>query len=109
MTGREIDEKTKRLKILEPDEIETLYGLPVFDDEDREFRFALLPSEKAALSQLHSVKSRLYFVLQLGYFKERYQFFILAFRTSWKMLATFSKLTSLISSLLILLWRKVPA
>ncbi len=33
MTGREIDEKTKRLKILEPDEIETLYGLPVFDDE----------------------------------------------------------------------------
>ena len=29
------DKKQKRLKILEADEIETVYGLPVFDDEDR--------------------------------------------------------------------------
>ena len=40
----------KRLKILEADEIEAVYGLPVFDDEDRAFYFALSPPERAVLS-----------------------------------------------------------
>ena len=37
------DKKQKRLKILEADEIETVYGLPVFDDEDRAFYFLISP------------------------------------------------------------------
>ena len=32
------DKKQKRLKILEADEIGAVYGLPVFDDEDRAFK-----------------------------------------------------------------------
>ncbi len=67
---------TKRLKILETDEIEAIYGLPVFDDEDRAFYFALSPPEKAVLSQLHGLKSSIYYILQLGYFKARQQFFV---------------------------------
>jgi TnpA family transposase len=68
--------KQKRLKILESDEIETVYGLPVFDDEDRAFYFALSPPERAILSRLHGPKSSIYYILQLGYFKARRQFFV---------------------------------
>ena len=67
---------TKRLQILEADEIEAVYGLPVFDDDDRAFYFALSPSEKGGLSQLHGLKSSIYYILQLGYFKARQQFFV---------------------------------
>ncbi|HRQ41524.1 MAG TPA: DUF4158 domain-containing protein [Chloroflexota bacterium] len=84
MTERETENKTdKRLIILGPDEIEAIYGLPVFDEEDRAFHFTLLPPERAALSSLHSVKSRLYFILQLGYFKARHQFFIFTAQDVW--------------------------
>jgi hypothetical protein len=37
---------TKRLKILETEEIEAVYGLPVFDDGDRAFCFSLSPPER---------------------------------------------------------------
>ena len=67
---------TKRLKILEADEIEAVYGLPVFDDDDRAFYFSLSPSEKRGLLQLHGLKSSIYYILQLGYFKARQQFFV---------------------------------
>ena len=65
----------KRLKILEEEEIAAVYDLPVFDDEERDVYFALTPPEKEALSQLHGVKSSIYYILQLGYFKARRQFF----------------------------------
>src|SRR5215510_14442013 len=65
-----------RLKILGDDEIEALYGLPHFHDDERHEYFALSPTEKAALEQLHSIKSRIYFILQLGYFKSRHLFFV---------------------------------
>ena len=68
--------ESKRLKILEADEIETVYGLPVFDDEDRAFYFTLTPPEKATLSQLHGMKSSVCYILQVGYFKARRQFFL---------------------------------
>ena len=68
--------ETKRLKILEAEEIEAVYGLPVFDDDDRAFYFALSPPERAILSQLHGLKSSIYYILQLGYFKARRQFFV---------------------------------
>lgn len=72
----ELTTTSKRLRILEPEEIESLYGLPNFTDDDRIAYFNLTPNEKAALQQLRTRKSRLYFVLQLGYFKARYQFFL---------------------------------
>ncbi len=66
----------KRLRILGDDEIENLYGRPCFTHEERVEYFALSPTEKAALGQLHSIKSRIYFILQLGYFKARHLFFV---------------------------------
>ena len=66
----------KRLKILGDDEIEALYGRPRFTPEERVHYFSLSPREKAALEQFHTIKSRLYYILQLGYFKARHLFFV---------------------------------
>lgn len=58
------------------DEVEALYGRPRFTHEERVQFFALSPKEKSVLDQLHSIKSRVYFILQLGYFKARLMFFM---------------------------------
>ena len=66
----------KRLRILGDDEIEALYGRPHFTADERLEYFTLSPTEKAALEQFHSIKSRIYFMLQLGYFKSHHVFFV---------------------------------
>jgi hypothetical protein len=66
----------KRLRILGDEEIQALYGRPHFTDDERLEYFALSPTEKAVLEQLHSIKSRIYFILQLGYFKPHHMFFV---------------------------------
>lgn len=66
----------RRLRILGDDEIETIYGRPRFAPEERQEYFSLSPTELTAMEQLHSIKSRVYFILQLGYFKARQMFFI---------------------------------
>jgi uncharacterized protein DUF4158 len=65
-----------RLKILSADEIDALYARPRFTPEERDEYFALSAQEKAALGQLHSLKSKMFFILQLGYFKARRMFFV---------------------------------
>ena len=66
----------KRLRVLGDDEIQALYGRPHFTDAERLEYFALSLTEKAALEQLHAIKSRLYFIVQLGYFKSHHMFFV---------------------------------
>ncbi len=66
----------KRLRILGEEELNALYGLPHFTPEERQEYFALSSTDLAALALLHSLKSRLYGVLQLGYFRARHQFFV---------------------------------
>ena len=73
------DASDKRLRILQPTEIEALYGLPRFTQDEREEYFALTPAEKVVLAQLGSQKSQLYCILQMGYFKACHRFF--QFRT----------------------------
>lgn len=65
----------KRLRILGDDEIAILYELPRFTPEERREYFSLSWEEKKVLEQLSSTKSRLHFILQLGYFKARHLFF----------------------------------
>src|SRR5208337_2128545 len=69
-----------RLKILGGDEIDALYAHPRFTHEERVEHFALSPAEVAALEQLHSIKSKIFFILQLGYFKARHMFFVFDLR-----------------------------
>jgi hypothetical protein len=66
----------KRLKILGEDEIEDIYGRPRFTQEERYNYFSLSQPEIELLQILRSVKSKIYFVLQLGYFKVKHLFFI---------------------------------
>ena len=72
-----MDNPGKRLIILSRDEIEALYGHPRFTHEERCEYFSLAPEEKAALEQLRVINAKLYFILQLGYFKARKMFFVL--------------------------------
>ena len=58
------------------DEINALYGLPRFSEEERLEYFSLSPTEKVTLRQLRSIKSQIYFMLQLGYFKSHHLFFV---------------------------------
>lgn len=64
-----------RLRILDNQEIKDLYERPHFTPEEQHQFFSISADEREAMEQLHSIKSRLYFLLQLGYFRARYQFF----------------------------------
>ena len=67
---------SKRLRILGDEEIDALYGRPRFTPDERQEYFAFSPPELTALAQFPSHPSRLYAMLQLGYFKARQQFFL---------------------------------
>ncbi|MCF8568635.1 DUF4158 domain-containing protein, partial [Alicyclobacillus tolerans] len=65
----------KRLNILGEDELTAIFGRPRFTYEDRCQYFSLSQPEKELVQGLHSIKSKAYFVLQLGYFKAKHLFF----------------------------------
>lgn len=66
----------KRINILGEDEFKALFERPHFTYEDRCYYFSLSQPEIELLQSLHSFKSKVYFVLQLGYFKAKDLFFI---------------------------------
>ena len=65
-----------RLTILTAKEIHALYGLPQFTDEERNAYFTLDVREKQQLDKLRNITASVYFILQLGYFKAKKQFFV---------------------------------
>lgn len=67
--------ESHRLSILNDDEIEDLYGLPRFTDEDRHLYFDLSPAEKAAAGAIRTASVAAHLILELGYFKAKRQFF----------------------------------
>lgn len=68
-----------RLTILSKREIDDLYGLPCFNEDEQAFYFALDAEEKKEMEALKSIESRLHFILQLGYFKAKSLFFDMSF------------------------------
>ena len=66
----------KRLRILGEEEISALYAKPHFTYDERLEYFSLSLTEKATLERFHSIKSQIYFILQLGYFKSHHMFFV---------------------------------
>lgn len=69
----------KHLKILSPKEVDELYGLPAFDELQREEYFYLNEPERLAMLSLRGLAAKVYFILQLGYFKAKQQFYIFTF------------------------------
>lgn len=65
----------ERIDLLPQAEIEDLYGRPIFNDEEKLLYFTLTESESLATMKYAKVRTRLYFILQLGYFKAKQQFY----------------------------------
>jgi len=68
-------ENNKRIHLLSSTEVEELYARPEFNAYEQRLYFTLNQSERAALAQHSNIKTRIYFILQLGYFKAKQQFF----------------------------------
>lgn len=67
---------SQRLQILTDQEYSAIYDLPIFDDAERRHYFSLTDLELDAL-KLRVVNgkdtpSKLYFIIQLGYFKAKH-------------------------------------
>jgi len=71
--------KNKRLTILPTEEIDAYFGLPRFTDAERSHYFSL-SNDEHKLSQTLSSHTQWYFILQLGFFKAKKQFFIINHR-----------------------------
>jgi len=68
----------KRIQLLSQAEINELYAPPVFNEEERELYFSLDDKEMAAAISYGNPRTQLYFMLQLGYFKAKQQFYSFA-------------------------------
>lgn len=71
---RIMTQRSHRLTILSPEEKDELYGLPSFSDKDRDLYFELNHHE-LELAQARRGATGVYFVLLLGYFRVKHQFF----------------------------------
>ena len=68
-------DQSKRLNILTAKEIQAVYGIPQFTPEERIAYFTLDLLEEEQLKNIRYINAAVYFVLQLGYFKAKKQFF----------------------------------
>lgn len=68
-------ENIKRIQVLSNAEVEELYSRPEFNVHEQRLYFTLTPSERDTLAQFSNTKTRIFFMLQLGYFKAKQQFF----------------------------------
>jgi hypothetical protein len=65
----------RHLEILTASETDDLFGLPCFTEEDRQLYFDLSPVEQE-MARAFNFPVAAHFVLQLGYFKAKQQFFV---------------------------------
>ncbi|WP_462323083.1 DUF4158 domain-containing protein [Halochromatium sp.] len=67
---------SRRLLFLTASEVDDLYGLPRFTEDDRLLYFDLSPAERKAVYGMHTTSAAVHLVLQLGYFKAKRRFFV---------------------------------
>lgn len=65
----------KRIDLLPQAEIEDLYERPILNDEERLLYFTLTKNESLAAMKYSHARTQLYFILQIGYFKAKQQFY----------------------------------
>jgi len=65
----------KRIDLLPQAEIDDLYERPIFNDEEKLLYFTLNENEIVTAERYGNVRTKLYFILQLGYFKAKQQFY----------------------------------
>lgn len=69
----------KRIYLLPESEIADLYARPIFNQNEQQLYFDLNQVKLDLLGQLGTVKTKVYFILQLAYFKAKNQFFTFTF------------------------------
>ena len=70
----------KRLSILTDSERKFIYGIPKFTSLERKYYFDLEKiEEEIVYTKLNGINSKIYFILQLGYFKLSHRFFKITF------------------------------
>jgi TnpA family transposase len=69
----------KRIYLLPEAEIADLYARPVFNQNEQQLYFELAQIELDTLGQFGTIKTKVYFILQLAYFKAKNQFFTFTF------------------------------
>ena len=67
---------SRRLSILTAQEVEELYALPHFSQEERDLYFDLSPAELELVDGVFTISVAVHLILQLGYFKAKRQFFV---------------------------------
>lgn len=65
----------REINLLSKSEISDIYDIPDFNDHEREIYFALNEEEASMLSTFHTINIKVFFILQLGYFKAKHRFF----------------------------------
>ena len=65
----------KHLQLMQPAEKASYYERPLFEPDERPMYFALDDKATEAIQHFTHIKSKLFFILQLGYFRARQQFF----------------------------------
>ncbi|MDY6895656.1 MAG: DUF4158 domain-containing protein [Thermotogota bacterium] len=92
----------KRIHLLSDTEVIDLYAKPDFSPNEQKLYFTLTKSEQIALDHFSNTRTRVYFILQLGYFKAKQQFFNFTFESSKNdvrfILKTYYKKTGLLLS-----------
>lgn len=66
---------SRRLSILSAKEVDDLYGLPHFTEDERHLYFDLSTAEREVIATVRTVSVAVHLTLQLGYFKAKRQFF----------------------------------
>lgn len=75
---------SKKLTILNDDEIQQFFSLPKFSKEDRQEFFFLSDKEEAVAHRISCNDSRAYFFLQLAYFKCKRKLFVFDFSDCYR-------------------------
>ena len=65
----------KRIYLLSETEIADVYARPDFNQCEKELYFTLNTRELDILNRYSNIRTRVYFILQLGYFKAKQRFF----------------------------------
>ncbi len=93
-------ENKKRIDLLSPVEIEDLYSRPTFNDEERFLYFTLNKEEISSAMNYSNERTRLYFILQLGYFKAK--------QSNASIHSALMKLQKTLNTLMKFIWIKNP-
>ena len=68
-------DRKNRITLLSDAEIAELYNLPNFNEQDMEFFFALSNSDHLLIKKYKTIKLKIYFILQMGYFRATKKFY----------------------------------